>query len=223
MHSTWTNNPNPEPPVMGSGFHNVMVDIETLGTGKDAAVITIGACAFSLDAPVEDDAFIGETFQCNIHPKHCEAAGMSIDMNTVLWWMTQPDEARQALASKNALSVTEALEGFTEFVKRCRATNRAGRLNFWANDPDFDGVILESAYRAVNMTQPWNYYETRSLRTIKMLGTRFLGEKEKWDLTREGTHHNAMDDAIHQARVVRYVLDKIGPYGERTQLRSECA
>lgn len=205
-------------------YNNIMVDIETLGTQKNAAVITIGACSFSLDAPVEGDQFIGETFECNIHPKSAEAAGMKVDMNTILWWMTQSDEARAALSSKNAITLALALERFTEFVKAARGTDeRKQRLNFWANDPDFDAVIMESAYGALNMTVPWAFYETRSLRTVKMLGTRFLGEKDKWDLKREGTHHNAMDDAIHQARVVRYVLDKLGPVHERAQLRQEPA
>lgn len=62
----------------------------------------------------------------------------------------------------------------------------------WGNGASFDNVILANAYRAASIQQPWAYWNDRCYRTLKK---RYLDIA----LRRQGTHHNALDDAISQA------------------------
>lgn len=181
-------------------FEHVMVDIETLGTRPDAAIVTIGAVAFDFDSGGIQD----RKFYVNINPRSAEQVGCSVDIGTVMWWMQQPEAARNALISSNALTLTHALTQLTEFLQAVRATNRSGRLSFWANDPDFDAKILATAYQLCGLATPWQFWETRSCRTMLALGQRYKFEAKK-ELPRTGTHHNAVDDAEYQARCIMAV------------------
>jgi len=74
-------------------------------------------------------------------------------------------------------------------------TARAPRENVrvWGNGAAFDNVILASAYRQANITQPWLFWNDRCYRTVKALSPAVT-------MQRNGTHHNALDDAESQAR-----------------------
>ena len=63
----------------------------------------------------------------------------------------------------------------------------------------FDNVIIENAYKAVGMKRPWTPWDDRCYRTIKDMV--HITEDE-----REGSHHNALDDAIHQANHLIKIL-----------------
>ena len=46
---------------------------------------------------------------------------------------------------------------------------------------------------------PWTFWQERDLRTLK-------GLSPDLRIERSGTHHNALDDALHQARLVQHIL-----------------
>ena len=184
-------------------YTEVMIDIETLGKGADAVIVSIGACTFSLT-----DEAIGEKFYTTINPVDCQKRGLKIDADTVMWWMGQNAEAREALRASGAKLLPNALDDLTVFLTNTRNTVKGGKLNIWANDPNFDCTILENAFRVCDKALPWNYWETRSLRTMKMLGE-WKGVNWKTDLKRDGAHHNALDDAIYQAQMVMKVEELI--------------
>lgn len=63
----------------------------------------------------------------------------------------------------------------------------------WSNGSGFDLRILREVYTHLGMKCPWHYRDERDMRTF--------GAMLNWQkLPREGTHHNALDDAIFQAR-----------------------
>lgn len=74
----------------------------------------------------------------------------------------------------------------------------------WGNGVDFDNVILRNAYDAVSIEPFWKHWNNRCVRTIVELG-RNAGIDPKKTLQFEGDQHNALADAIHQAKCVSII------------------
>lgn len=170
---------------------NVMVDLETLGTTPNSAIVSIGAVKFS-------SAGLGEEFYKTIDLQSCEDAGLDIDPSTVAWWMGQSDKARAVFKDKGK-PLAEALNAFTKFI----GIENVGQVKLWGNGANFDNVILVNAYRRTGIKAPWQFYNDRCYRTIKSMFKRI-------EMERSGTHHNALDDAKSQADHLVRILTAIG-------------
>ena len=131
---------------------DLMVDLETLGTGSDAVIVQIGACYFN-----RHTAGIGRTFQVNIDPGSCQDEGLTIDGGTVEFWMDNADKATWRRFPHYGL--VEALDMFSTFV------GKSAVKTAWAS-AGFDFPILASAYRACDMRNPIRYRMVRDLRTL---------------------------------------------------------
>lgn len=170
-------------------FPHVMIDLETMGTSSDAAIVQIGAVAFSLDA-------IGPVFHAHINLKSAVDAGGRIDPDTVMWWLGQSDEARRGLIDGKAQMLTQALADFSSWM----AAHAAERCGVWGNGSDFDNVILSGAYRRLGLPLPWRYSGNRCFRSLRAI----CGDSGP--LPRQGVHHDALDDALTQAIRARELL-----------------
>ncbi|WP_265102082.1 3'-5' exonuclease [Yersinia proxima] len=74
----------------------------------------------------------------------------------------------------------------------------------WGNGSIFDITILESWFASVDVAVPWEFGNVRDVRTVVDLSP--LNVK---DFIREGVHHNALDDAIHQAKYVSAMIQSL--------------
>lgn len=160
---------------------NIMLDLETWGTKPGSVITSIGAVVFN------DEGLQGDAFYAQIDPKSCVEAGLSIDPDTILWWMRQSDEAR-AEFSKSSFHVENALADFSRW---CLA-GREGEPVLWGNGATFDNALLRAAYEACGIVAPWGAFSDRCYRTAKSY-------RPDIKMVRTGTHHNALDDARSQA------------------------
>lgn len=163
---------------------DVMVDLETLGTTPGSVVLSIGAVAFN-----KQEVF-DHTFYAEINTDSSYSYDMTSCPKTLKWWDEQGADARKTLSNCNEGSVDEldvVLTGFKRFL----AVNPDVR--FWGNGAAFDNVILAAAYEATGIKLPWKFWNDRCYRTLK-------GLYPNVPLQRTGTHHNALDDAITQAK-----------------------
>lgn len=158
---------------------HVMVDLETMGTSPNSAIVAIGAVAF-------DHEGIFNRFYKTINLENAVRSGLTIDPDTVMWWLKQSDDAKKAITSENQIPLWSALLKFNTWAQKVNLTY------LWGNGAAFDNVILANAYKATNIPQPWKYYNDRCYRTIKSLYPEIK-------IIRNGTHHNALDDAECQA------------------------
>lgn len=163
----------------------VMVDIETLGLDRGAAILSIGAVKFDTDE-------IGDTFEASISRESCKAAGLTVDEDTLEWWQDQSDAAREVLDGGDDLG--DVLQDFSLWA--------GGADEVWANSPSFDCEMLIGAGKAVGVPMPWEFYEERDVRTVKSLPV-------APELEHDGVEHDALDDAIHQARIVQTTLRRL--------------
>lgn len=154
-----------------------MLDLETLGTRPGSAILAIGAVKFN-------EKEIYDSFYCRISLVAAVQCGLTIDPETVLWWMQQSDEARRELCQP-ADNLPMALIRFAQWVG-------PESPEMWGNGAAFDNVLLAEAYRLTGQEPPWKFYDDRCYRTVKNLYP---------DITifREGTHHHALEDARSQA------------------------
>ncbi|HBU7156683.1 TPA: 3'-5' exoribonuclease [Klebsiella pneumoniae] len=196
-----------------SGHHNkeedqpidyvhVMVDLETMGKKYNAPIVAIGAVVFD---PATGS--IGESFYKVVCLESSVNWGAVIDPSTVIWWLKQSSEARSAIVNDDAIPLQDALLQFREFV----SDNVAGgskKAQVWGNGASFDNSILRSSYDCIAEDYPWEYWNDRDVRTMVELG-QAISFDPKTTIPFEGSRHNALADAIHQARYVSAIWQRI--------------
>lgn len=179
-------------------MNHIMLDIETMGTSSNAAIMSIGACYFN---PATGE--IGDTF----HEQVDISSNGQIDASTVIWWMDQDDEARSKFKNNGkAGHINAVLAEFADFVKpNCQV---------WGNGIAFDNVIIRTACEHPSFPRgaPWKFWNDRDVRTMVELG-KVIGIDPKRDFPFEGVKHDALADAIHQAKYVSAIWQALtGPY-----------
>lgn len=182
---------------------DLMVDIETLSTRHDAAILTIGACSF--DRYRQDK--IHSSFEARISMEDNTKEGRHIDGSTVAWWFTQSREAQQDLLGETT-NLRQALKRFRLWIDEQKPVMQT----CWANDPDFDVVILKHACDQLGERWPFMFFLNRSCRTIFELAYPDIDEQKNmksW-IRGESTHHKAVDDAIAQAKMVQHCFKVLG-------------
>ncbi|HBX0883794.1 TPA: 3'-5' exoribonuclease [Klebsiella pneumoniae] len=183
-------------------YVHVMVDLETMGKKHNAPIVAIGAVVFD---PATGS--IGESFYKVVCLESSVNWGAVIDPSTVIWWLKQSSEARSAIVNDDAIPLLDALLQFREFV----SDNVAGgskKAQVWGNGASFDNSILRSSYDCIAEDYPWEYWNDRDVRTVVELG-QAIGFDPKTTIPFEGDRHNALADAIHQARYVSAIWQRI--------------
>jgi DNA polymerase III epsilon subunit-like protein len=161
---------------------NIMLDLETMSSAPDAALLSIGAVTFGAG---EEKAFYAV-----IDPRTDRGR---IDAATMCWWAQQSDKARAVFNDREATFLNVALLDFTAFIKGF------DDVRLWGNGSDFDNVVLHSAFDRALLTAPWSHRQNRCYRTLKNLRTDIPFEPL-------GVAHNAVDDARAQARHAQKIL-----------------
>ena len=164
-------------------MNHVMIDLETIGNDYDGIFTCIGACEFD-----PSTGEIGRTFHKHIDWRSALEAGRTITPDTVKWWFTQSAEAQKEILQEGA-SLNFVLHAFREWLPE--------RPVVWGNGPTFDVSKLETAFGYYDI--PWKYYNIRCVRTIRDLAK---GLVDKDSIPFDGEKHNALADAIHQAKYV---------------------
>lgn len=169
---------------------HICIDIETLSTKSNAAILSIGAVIFDPYAENMDQV---EAFYKKVSYDSCENAGLVVDDSTMAWWAKQEqtliDDTFNDDGREDLIQVLKDLNVF------CR-----GGTHFWAKSPSFDCVILETVAGLVNLGVPWSYPQTRDCRTIYDLADPELPKQ---------TVHSALEDAYNQAKGVQTVYKKL--------------
>ena len=177
---------------------HVMIDIETLASTADALILSIGAYMFEPATdkctPITHGGFYTVCSQAS-QPDRV------IAVNTVRWWEQQSDEARKVLmqsTAPEAPTLAQALTALAEWMP-------AEYAGVWSNGADFDLPIIGHAVERLKLPRPWSFRKHRCYRTIRNIsGFDYRGLPR-----RDGTHHNAMDDAQYQAECASVILGRL--------------
>lgn len=173
-------------------MNHIMIDVESLGTVADAVIMSIGAAKFDLDSDKLDDLgfYASVSIDSNLERKR------RIQEDTLIWWMNQGDAAK-GVFNEHKQTLEQALDGLTDWIGD-------DEYCIWSNGADFDLPMIAHAYTSMFKTVPWKFWNSRCFRTYKNLP----GAKNV-KVPFEGIKHNAMFDAVHQARHAQAIQKKL--------------
>lgn len=160
-----------------------MIDIEGLGTGPDAAILTIAAQSFDPFGTGHYD----RQYYARITLESQE--NRRIQDDTLAWWATQPEAQTEAFAEDNRVPLDQALDELYRLAWQ--------HDYIWAQGPTYDINILEHAYKSYNKTQPWQFYRIRDSRTVLSL---WPGRPVP------PTSHHALEDTRKQINILQQTL-----------------
>lgn len=172
---------------------DIMVDCETLGTGKRCVLLDIAMVEFD-----KETGEIGEIFHIVCDRATQEAVGRLVDADTIAWWGQQSTAARAIItkAENYGHAWKYVLQYVNEFIKRKR-----GRT-LWSNGANFDISILEEAFYCSDLKQPWQMWKTRCVRTLHDEVKDLTGVAHKKEVAGPTVAHNSVEDCKYQIRYV---------------------
>lgn len=170
---------------------DIMIDLETLGTVPGCAIVSIGAIGFD-EFGVAERGFYRAIEVGAWDEPGLTAEGLLKDgghpQGTIEFWKRQSDEARAVFSDPGAVPLQRALSELARYI------SDHGSPRIWGNGADFDNPIIAVAAHKVGLDPKniWKPFNGRCYRTVK---NQFKDVK----LVRQGTYHNALDDARSQA------------------------
>ena len=168
-------------------FHDLMIDVESIGLPPTGALLSLGAVFFNTEA-----AALGPEYNAIIHLGSAMSGGGTADASTIIFWLGQSDEARNTVRF-GGRHINEVLQEFSDWITQ---TCRHADVRPWGNSARFDLTLVEGAYKRAGITVPWHWVNERCFRTTRNQYPQVVYDpKEKG----EGAH-NALEDAKFQAR-----------------------
>lgn len=183
-------------------YTHLMVDMETMGNGPDAPIVSIGAVFFD-----PSTGNTGAEFYQVVSLESSMSFGMKPDASTIQWWLKQSSEARSAILVDEAMGLLETLELLADFIAE-NAANGSHTVQLWGNGCSFDNVILRRAYALTDTPFAVPFRNDRDVRTMVELG-KSVGINPRFDIPFEGDMHNALSDARHQVNYVSAIWQRL--------------
>ena len=172
---------------------DVMIDLETLATSTDAAILTIGAVKFDPFGKDIQEAEM-DSFYVKVDIDSCDEFNLAVDDGTIAWWGQQSKEAQEeAFEGTDRIHIRDA---FDQLYKFCWGAKRV-----WSNGAAFDIPICEHVFRKLNKAIPWSFWQVRDVRTAFDLG---INPNRPPVLS-----HHALQDAWNQAVGIQNVYNTL--------------
>tara|TARA_R110000737_G_scaffold47134_7_gene67097 strand:+ start:13661 stop:14200 length:540 start_codon:yes stop_codon:yes gene_type:complete len=178
-----------------------MLDIETVGTSADSAILTIGLAHFDM----QTGAIIKSAEFRNSQAAQ-EKLGRKVDPATVAWWGRQSPAARARLVQEPLYEPIEMMRKVYAFLHAVSSSQ--WNLGIWAKGPGFDMTLCRSLTEDLNAKWKGHFSREYCVRTMLLI------DKEMgWNLA-EGIYndldHGAEADAVYQAKQVSAIWQRIG-------------
>lgn len=172
---------------------DLMIDLETLATQPDAAILTIGAVKFD---PFGDDVNDPkcDKFYVKVDLDSCDELKLVTNEDTIAWWSKQSKEAQdEAFSIDGRIPIKDAMNQLYKFAWGCKRV--------WSHGAAFDVVICEHVFRKIGKAVPWDFWTVRDTRTLFDLGI----DPQRPPVLK----HHALEDAWNQAVGVQNIFRKL--------------
>jgi len=172
---------------------DIMIDLETLATTPDAAILSIGAVKFDPFGQELKEPEM-ESFYLRVDIDSCDRLGLVTSNDTLNWWSNQSKEAQdEAFGLENRVDIIDAMNQLYKFCWGCKRV--------WSHGAGFDIVIMENIFRSIQKAAPWNFWQVRDTRTLFDIG---INPDRP-----EVLAHHALHDAYNQAVGVQNVFNRL--------------
>lgn len=176
-------------------YDDISIDLETVSTRPDAAIVSIGAVCFD-----RRTGELGPEFHV-VCDWLTDAKG-HVHGGTLQWWHRQTPNDVVFSNAIERVPLRRALMELQEF-----ADAWCSPLTFWWQRGNMDQQWLDNAFERSAMDAPWNYSQWMDQRTL-------CRELQRDDVVFEGNRHDALDDAKHQARCILVALQTVNSKGK---------
>lgn len=170
-------------------MNHAMFDLETLGTGPDATVVSFGGVIFD-----ESTFEIVEEYYHVFNIQEQLDKGRSVTEGTIRWWLSGTAGAlpKQDAAQKKVPNEA-ALNRIALFLMK--------GSEIWVNGLSFDCPIIETLFKDYGVKTPYQFWNTRDLRTL----TKLMNHQRP-----KQNSHNALEDAKNQLGWLKECLSQGG-------------
>jgi 3' exoribonuclease, RNase T-like len=180
---------------MSAKLINIALDLETLSTQEDAAIIQIGCCIPYFDR-VNVPLGLSCEFETTIRYEDCISSEFHKSHATMDWWDKQNPKARNNVFSGQN-SYTDAFDQFKFWIDSIRSNG--AEVAIWGNGSDFDNRLLSYSLDSLGYHNVWSFRNNRDLRTLKALFPLDVAD----DPTE--VKHTALGDARYEARIINAI------------------
>lgn len=168
-----------------------MIDLETLHTTPQAAVLTVGGVKFD---PKSDSEPHSEFY----YKLDLDTQDRAVSDDTIAWWGTQdPKVQEEAFGTEGRVHVDTFLDSLPKWM--------VGVDVLWGHGYGFDITIIEDMLRQRSKPLPWQFWQVRDSRTL--FSTLKSGDPRKG---MQSDLHNALADAYYQAKSVQVAYKELG-------------
>lgn len=187
---------------------DVMVDIETLGRGKENPILQIGAIAFDIET--------GKhllSFQRYVKLSNSEV----INGETLAWWLKTDKELIAELVSKGTKGEKEVMKDFLTWIEGLPFWTESHTLSkkdiyLWGNGILFDNKIIQGKCELYDLEYPIHYRNDRDVRTlVELYQTKTGGNYEaiKKSFHDNYKEHDALEDCKSQIDMVVHCYNEV--------------
>lgn len=200
VHLAEITGPQPTPKTeFNSPFRDVMLDLETLGTRSSAVIIQMSLIPFDRSTGI-----LGPTFVAFPAQQEQLDLGRTVDASTISFWLSQTKVAQDRVNRPHSvlrgLYILSRLQAFLNKYM-------ANEYGVWSHK-EFDYPIISSYASDLGIPKLFHYRSPRDLRTLSDTYQYVTGEP--LGLTFTGVQHDAMDDCLHQIKLVVHAFNTIG-------------
>lgn len=175
-------------------YKDVMVDLETTGLQSDRnAILQISAVKFNYDTEEISPDFFD---RCLIIPKH-----RAWDESTRDWWIRQDQTIIQEIFQR-AEEARKVIKDFADWAYP------QGHLRFWSKPTHFDFNFLASYFNDESIVNPFDFREANDMNSF-LRGIYAPNNVDKLNIPFTGRPHNALDDVLHQIKVLLTHKDNV--------------
>lgn len=173
-------------------MRDIIIDAETLDTKDTAVIPSIGARLCNLET-----GEMGEGFHVKLDVQAQIDAGYTISASTLAFWLNQQQAARSYLIDimDRKVPLVSRQVGFSMLHQFISSVKNA---HAWGNGISFDLGLCIREWGDDNL--PWEFWNEQDVRTIVSFGRRVFDVQFKKEVQFEGTQHNPLDDATHEAQ-----------------------
>jgi hypothetical protein len=176
---------------------DIMLDIETLGTGSNATIFQISAIAFDIETGHQYSTF-------NSIADISKNKTLKADGSTLKWWLNTNKELLTELLNKGEESSEDLLNNFHTWLESQDKDNK--NIYLWGNGILFDNKMIQEQFIDLGLEYPIFFRNDRDVRTIVDLAGKKLGITEKELKERFNDEnlvkHDAFDDVKYQISLV---------------------
>lgn len=169
---------------------HAMIDLETLHTTPQAAVLTVGGVKF--DPNNESEPHSEFYYKLDL-----DSQERDVSDDTIAWWGQQDSKVQEeAFSPEGRVHIDEFLDSLPKWM--------VGVDVLWGHGYGFDITIIEDMLRQRGKPIPWQFWQVKDSRTLFSCCKVDPRKAMQTDL------HNALADAYFQAKSVQVAYKELG-------------